>query len=101
MADGTGGQCFAATLEEHNANVQKWRQIENGTAQPPAADPQGTAKPAAVQDTAQTADQTAGQAETEQAQLPDVPDPASCSGCACPCCAAGEHRCRRQDQGCH
>jgi UPF0755 protein len=47
VADGSGGHVFAATLDEHNANVKKWRQLQNqqtdgadqGPAPTPAAPP--------------------------------------------------------------
>jgi len=37
VADGSGGHAFAATLEEHNANVRRWRKIEAERAQTPPA----------------------------------------------------------------
>ncbi len=32
VADGTGGHIFAETLEQHNRNVERWRQIERARA---------------------------------------------------------------------
>lgn len=40
VADGSGGHAFAETLEQHNRNVGRWRQIEAGRREPgkPPAD---------------------------------------------------------------
>lgn len=38
VADGTGGHVFAETLDQHNRNVQRWRQIERDAREKPASD---------------------------------------------------------------
>jgi UPF0755 protein len=38
VADGSGGHAFATTLNEHNANVRRWRAIEQEAASEPAND---------------------------------------------------------------
>jgi UPF0755 protein len=37
VADGSGGHAFSATLKDHNAAVQKWREIEKQKAKENAA----------------------------------------------------------------
>ncbi len=54
VADGSGGHTFAKTLDEHNANVRRWRKIE--------------AEKAAAGDTANTA--VDGQPDGAQAEKP-------------------------------
>ncbi|MEO9168353.1 MAG: endolytic transglycosylase MltG [Aestuariivirga sp.] len=47
VANGTGGHAFATTLEEHNANVKKWRSL-NGSVEPAVTAKPVTASPPAA-----------------------------------------------------
>jgi UPF0755 protein len=51
VADGTGGHVFAQTLDEHNRNVQRWRQIEHDSKEKAAAPDVDHVAPSATQPT--------------------------------------------------
>ena len=78
VADGSGGHAFAATIKDHQKNVQRWRQLERDAKAKASADgaaaPDQTAGPGvALEMPGVTMDNSAGQAESAAA----APDPAA------------------------
>ncbi len=71
VADGTGGHAFATTLDEHNRNVRKWRQIA-GNAAAAAAEANPEPAPAEAANAAAPAGGTATDATTPDAPPPPV-----------------------------
>ncbi len=84
VADGTGGHAFSSTLEEHNRNVARWRQIraerEKAAASDSSAgqtqtDTPAQNAPAAAQPEATPPDATAPDATAPDAAAPDASAP--------------------------
>jgi UPF0755 protein len=67
VADGSGGHAFAVTLEEHNRNVERWRQIAGSAVS-------ALAEPPETESTKQTQSTEATQ-QTVTAPLPELVEP--------------------------
>ena len=78
VADGTGGHVFSETLDQHNRNVQRWRQIEKDAKEKqeqPAPDAEDRARrsaPAAAAARRAGASRRDRKSESRQRQLPSL-----------------------------
>ncbi len=71
VADGTGGHAFASTLDQHNANVLKWRQIERARGAEPQ--PVSTTPPALVEPQSGAPSETPAAGDSAQPPLRTSP----------------------------
>lgn len=71
VADGTGGHAFADSLDGHQRNVTRWRQVERARQQAQPADPAGVDKADPVASEAQPAQPQAAPARPGRSSLAD------------------------------